>query len=243
VRRNHLALTATSSRATRSYNSARCPLRSKASQADTALQASEALPRNTYSPNQASNSQPNGLKMSRKPIRPIPTYQVATTAAIPEGMMAAYHNLQAGMLVGSIFELGWSSTTLQGPMASLVATGVSALQASCPVAPTHAGNHLAGGHGCRRPNRFRPTIPPVSRSSSLAAGSGATAHGPALAHVVSLHPPARACQSCLSGCQRSEAPSANLRLIPITSVGAAAFQPSLPVLPLGLSAERGAGDA
>jgi hypothetical protein len=49
---------------------------------------------------------PNGLKMSRKPIRPIPTYQVATAAAIPEGMMAAYPNPQARMLVGSIFELG-----------------------------------------------------------------------------------------------------------------------------------------
>ena len=95
----------------------------------------------------AVSSRANGLKMSRKPIRPIPTCQVTPTAAIPEGMMAAYLKLKAGMLVGSIFELGWSSTTLLGPMASLVATGASALQESCPVAPTHAGNHLAGGDG------------------------------------------------------------------------------------------------
>ena len=162
---------------------------------------------------------------------------------MPVGHMAARTNFPRWMLVGSKPELGWSSTTLQGPMASLVATGVSALQATCPVAPTHAGNHLAGGHGCRRPNRIRPTSPPGSRSSRLAEGSGATAHGPAHAHVVSLHPPVRACQSCLSGWQRSEAPSAKLRLIPITSVGAADLQPNLAVLPLGLSAERGAGDA
>jgi hypothetical protein len=51
--------------------------------------------------------QPNGLKMSRKPIRPTPTYQVATTAAIPEGMMAAYLKPQARMLVGSNFELSY----------------------------------------------------------------------------------------------------------------------------------------
>jgi hypothetical protein len=114
-------------------------------------------------------------------------------------MMAARTNPTGQMLVGSKPELGWSSTTLQGPRAFLVATGVSALQGSCPVAPTHAGNNLSGGDGCRRPNRCRPTPQPVSRSSSLAEGSSATAARPAHAHVVSLHPPAQACQSCLSG--------------------------------------------
>jgi hypothetical protein len=34
---------------------------------------------------QPSRSRANGLKLSRKPLRPIPTYQVATTAATPEG--------------------------------------------------------------------------------------------------------------------------------------------------------------
>jgi hypothetical protein len=42
------------------------PLAKQASLVDITLQATEALPRNTYSPNQASNSQPNGLKLSRE---------------------------------------------------------------------------------------------------------------------------------------------------------------------------------
>jgi hypothetical protein len=39
-------------------------------------------------------------------LQTTPTYQVATTAAIPEGMMAAHLNPQARMLVGSIFDMG-----------------------------------------------------------------------------------------------------------------------------------------
>jgi hypothetical protein len=71
----------------------------------TRLQTTQVLLKSQHPPNQGFSSQPNGLKMSRKPIRPTPTYQVPTTAAIPEGMMAAYLKLQARKLVGSIFEL------------------------------------------------------------------------------------------------------------------------------------------
>jgi hypothetical protein len=46
------------------------PLAKQAALVDTTLQATEALPRSVYPPNQASPSQPNGLGLSRKPIRP-----------------------------------------------------------------------------------------------------------------------------------------------------------------------------
>ena len=49
------------------------PFAKQACLVDTTLQATEALPRNTYSPNQASNSQPNGTGFEPQAHQAIPT--------------------------------------------------------------------------------------------------------------------------------------------------------------------------